>query len=330
MKFVVWQIFFIFVLLSCGKESSKYTIDSSKFSTTSTSIITSPFTPSTQETTYKDNVFLEGSLVSLYHLNESTGTIIYDSKGVNHGSYNAGASTITQGVAGALAGAGLAAFFSAPTTGPYGGAGAIPISSSLTRVDSVTIEFWSKMSTLSANWKKPIFMGDAAAYPYGVWGLQKTENWRCTNNGIAVTVECWAWQFSVVDPGPSATFGTYPTRQVLMQFDADIADNNWHHIVAIFDNAAAGGLNTDVAKVYIDGVAKTVFFNFIYGGSDHALETNSWLFGKQLGNYSAYGIGMGTPTDGNWGPHPIYLDELAIYDGPLSPATVTAHYALRL
>jgi hypothetical protein len=320
----------ILLLLSCGKESSNFSIKSSRFSSTNSAILTSPFTVSSQETVYQNNVFLEGTLISFYHMNESNGTILYDTKGANHGSYNVGASSITQGVTGALAGAGLGAYFSAPTTGPLGGVGQIPISSSLTLQDSVTIEFWTKMPVLAGSWLKPIFMGEVSAYPYGVWGLEKTEDWRCTNNGIPVLSNCWGWQFSVVDPGPSATFATYPTRQVIMQFDADIADNNWHHIVAIFDNSAAGGLNTDVAKIYIDGNLKTVFYNFIYGGSDHALESNNWLYGKQLGNYSSYGIGLGAPADGGWGPLQIYFDEIALYDGPLSPATITTHYGLRL
>jgi len=84
--------------------------------------------------------------------------------------------------------------------------------------------------------------------------------------------------------------------------------NQWHHYVFVLDTAAPAA--TQITP-YVDG--QPVAFAKTQSGTGAPVFANSTLFFMSRGGASLFGAGA--------------LDEVAIYDGALSAATVAEHYA---
>jgi hypothetical protein len=109
-------------------------------------------------------------------------------------------------------------------------------------------------------------------------------------------------------------YGVYVIDSVLSTYDwggagehssgENIADDEWHHVVKTFVSASAGN-----CKVYLDGAL--------------VLTTDMTV----LDNGNNFAIGS---TDAGTQAITATIDEVAVYNAVLSPATISAHYTLGL
>ncbi len=116
------------------------------------------------------------------------------------------------------------------------------------------------------------------------------------NGGVSVGYSGGTLYFSSYIGGWA--YGTY-----------NLNDTNWHHVVMLYDGN--GATDTDKIKGYIDGVE----VNLSYTGTIPTTTYNNPAHTMKIGQFTSY------DTDGD-------IDDVRIYDRPLSAAEITALYNL--
>jgi Concanavalin A-like lectin/glucanases superfamily len=134
---------------------------------------------------------------------------------------------------------------------------------------------------------------------------------------VTCAVECWLKSTDTTGAlvshrgasGPDFTFGMYPKLYVFMPgpgFVASsgrvIADNQWHHAVAVFDGTTLW--------FYVDGV-----LDFTTAFSRPAAATQPFSLGRDPQDTGVWYLGV--------------LDDVAIYPTILTAPQIAAHYAAR-
>jgi len=177
---------------------------------------------------YPETIMAEPSLVGYYRLEETSGTIAYDSKGTNHGTiFNPG--NVTQGVASVP---GLDNCYN------FGGSNGYVSITNLIGAGDYSVEFWFQTTGI------PIGINNPLAPAESGFGLVNSTNGGDDDWGLAlarvsgktlVTAQCGSTY-----TGPFFGMTSDPA--------VDLSDGVWHYVVLTHVRS------TGLSKLYVDGV----------------------------------------------------------------------------
>jgi len=179
---------------------------------------------------YPATVLAEPSLVGYYRLEETSGTIAYDSKGTNHGTIvNPG--NVTLGVAS------VPGIDNCYTFG--GGNGYVSINQVIGAGD-YSVEFWFRTSAI------PIGVSNIGAPAESGFGLVNSTNGGQNDWGLALARVDGETQV-IGQCGSMASVGYFGVNS---DPAVDLSDGAWHYVVLTHVQS------TGLSKLYIDGVLK--------------------------------------------------------------------------
>jgi hypothetical protein len=179
---------------------------------------------------YPEVILAEPSLVGYYRLEETSGTIAYDSHGTNHGTI-VNPANVTQGVASVP---GLDNCYT------FGGSNGYVSIAQIIGAGDYSVEFWFQTSSI------PIGVSNPGAPAESGFGLVNSTNGGADDWGLALArVDGKSLVIGQSGSPPGSTFAGVTSDPAV-----DLSDGAWHYVV--YTHVRATGLS----KLYVDGALR--------------------------------------------------------------------------